>query len=88
MKDKTYYETIHSLHDAEGKLAYALAVFGDSLAEREGYRSVEGLEAVYFYLVHKFAWTPAQVRGMSYNDLRFILEEEMHGFVLPEAARY
>lgn len=87
MSDKEKYKIWKLLHNAEGSLAYGLAVFGDRIAEREGYKTLDGLDAVRFYLVHKFSWPPAQVRGMSYEDIRFVLEEEMHGFVYPEAAR-
>lgn len=87
MSDKEKYAIWKRLHEAEGQLAYHLAVFGDRLAKREKYKSLEGLEAVHFYLVHKFSWPPAQVRGMSYEDLRFVLQEEMEGFVLPAAGR-
>ncbi|NOK56666.1 hypothetical protein [Burkholderia thailandensis] len=84
---KERYEILKRLHEADGGLAYMLAVFGDTLAKREGYKELEGMEAVYFYIVHKFKWPPAQVRGMSASDLRFILTEEMSGWKAPVAAR-
>lgn len=87
MSDKEKYEIWQRLHEAEGGLAFHLAVFGDKIAKREGYKTLDGIEAVHFYLVHKFAWPPAQVKGMSYEDIRFVLQEEMNGFVLPAAAR-
>jgi hypothetical protein len=81
------YEVLYRLHSAEGQLAYSLAVFGDVLAQRENYRSgLDGLEAIHYYLVHKFGWIPAQVRGMSHEDLRFVLSEDMHHFRLPAEA--
>lgn len=86
MKSREHYEIIRRLHTAQGELAYTLDVFGDKLAERENYKSVDGIEAVYFYLVHKFGWQPSHVRSMSYEDLRFVLSEEMHNFTLPKAA--
>ena len=87
MSDKEKYEIWKRLHEAEGQLAYGLAVYGDRIAERESYRSLSGIDAVHFYLIHKFSWPPAQVRGMSYEDIRFVLHEEMHGFVFPLDAR-
>ncbi|MNJ49497.1 hypothetical protein D3C77_447290 [compost metagenome] len=87
MSDREKYEIWKRLHEAEGGLAFHLAVFGDKIAKREGYKTLEGIEAVHFYLVHKFFWPPAQVKGMSYEDIRFVLQEEMNGFVLPAAAR-
>lgn len=87
MPEKDRYKILHNLHKAEGNLAFSLALFGDKIASREQYRSgLDGIEAVHFYLVHKFGWPPAQVRGMSYGDLRFVLSEEMHGFTLPKEA--
>ncbi|HBN8473745.1 TPA: hypothetical protein L3709_005937 [Pseudomonas aeruginosa] len=84
---KERYEILHRLHTAEGKLAYTLAVFGDTIAKREGYRSgLEGMEAVHFYLVHKFGWPLPQVRAMNAEDIRFVLQEEMHGFTHPKGA--
>lgn len=81
------YEVLYRLHAAQGQLAYSLAVFGDTLAQREGYRSdLAGIEAIHYYLVHKFGWTPSQVRGMSYEDLRFVLSEDMYHFRLPAEA--
>ncbi|MDF2395799.1 hypothetical protein GWQ44_09650 [Pseudomonas sp. 3MA1] len=87
MSEKEKYATWKRLHEAEGQLVYHLAVFGDKLAKREKYKSLEGLDAVRFYLVHKFSWPPAQVRSMSYEDIQFVLQEEMEGFVLPASAR-
>jgi hypothetical protein len=86
-KSKEHYEIIRNLRTAEGQLAYSLDVFGDSLAKREGYKSLDGIEAVHFYLVHKFGWLPEQVRSMKSEDIRFVLQEEMHRFVLPKDAR-
>jgi len=81
------YKNLKSLYVTEGELVYALAVFGDHIAKREGYKGLDGLEAVQFYLVTKFHWLPSQVRGMSYEDMRFVLAEEMSGWTLPKAAR-
>ncbi len=88
MSDKEEkYQVLQRLHQAEGNLNYLLAVFGDHLAEREGYKALDGIEAVYFYLVNKFNWMPSQVRAMNYEDIRFALTEEMSGWQLPENAR-
>ncbi|WP_395066517.1 hypothetical protein [Paraburkholderia silvatlantica] len=84
---KERYDIWKKLHDAEGKLAYMLAVFGDTLAEREGYKELDGMDAVHFYVVHKMKWAPAQVRAMSAADLRFVLTEEMSGWTAPVEAR-
>ena len=87
MSTKKRYETLKELYHAEGFLNYSLAVFGDHLAKREKYKEVEGIDAVHFYLIHKFHWLPSQVKGMSHEDMRFVLSEEMSGWTLPKDAR-
>ncbi|EFW80843.1 hypothetical protein [Pseudomonas savastanoi] len=88
MQTKEYYQTIRGLHTALGDLAYSLAVFGDTLTKREKYKSPDltGIEAVHYYLIQKYSWTPSQVRGMSFEDIRFVLTEEMNGYVMPREA--
>lgn len=54
-----------------------LPAFGDVLATRQGYRKHRELDAIYFYLVEKYRWPPAQARALSHDDLLFLLEEEM-----------
>lgn len=87
MSHNEKYKVLRALYQSQGNLDYALAVFGDHLAEREGYKELDGIEAVYFYLVHKFNWIPSQVRAMSLEDIQFVLSEEMSGWQLPEDAR-
>jgi hypothetical protein len=76
-------------HEANGGLNYCLEVFGDYLAQREGYKDagLDGMDAIHFYLVHKFHWMPKDVRAMSTDDLRFVLTEELSGWTLPAAYR-
>ncbi|MGF6611863.1 hypothetical protein OKW45_006785 [Paraburkholderia sp. WSM4175] len=81
------YEILKNLHDTDGKLAYMLEVFGDTLAQREGYKELNGMDAIHFYLVHKMKWIPSQARAMSASDLRFVLTEEMSGWTAPPEAR-
>lgn len=85
--DKERYAIAFQLHTAQGGLAYMLDVFGDTLAKREGYKSLQGMDAIHFYLVHKFRWLPREVRSMSAEDIRFVLAEEMDGWSAPKAAR-
>jgi hypothetical protein len=54
-----------------GKRAYYLHVKGNEIAKRLGYTEHEGIEALYFYLVEKHHWLPAQVRSLSWDDLWF-----------------
>ncbi|ERB65546.1 hypothetical protein N779_09515 [Vibrio coralliilyticus OCN008] len=86
MRSKKHYEIVKKLHKTTAELDYSLEVFGDELAEREGYKELDGIEAIHFYLVHKFSWLPSVVKSMSYEDIRFVLSEEMHGWVLPKDA--
>lgn len=86
MRNKEQYEANRRWHEANSRLDYLLDVFGDTLAEREGYTSMGGLEAVHFYLMQKHHWPPAQVRSMPLEDLRFALTAEMQGWTLPKTA--
>ena len=83
---KERYQMRKKLHGAHGDLAYSLEVFGDAIAKREGYKGLDGMEAIHFYLVHKFHWLPSQVKSMSWEDLRFVLDQEMSGWTLPKEA--
>lgn len=87
MKTKEHYEVTRRLRVTEGELAYDLDVFGEELAKREGYKAVDGLDAVHLYLMNRHHWLPRDVRSMSFEDLRFALSEEMQGWTLPAAAR-
>lgn len=71
--------------------AYAMAYnqltllfFGDHLAAKHKYKSLNGLEAVHYYLVQKHSWEPGYVRSLSLTELLFLLSEEMHGWTLPD----
>jgi hypothetical protein len=83
---KEKYQTLRKLYVTEGEMVYHLAVFGDFIAKREGYKDHQDMDAVYFYLVQKYSWPPAQVRGMSFEDIRFVLAEEMTRWKLPKEA--
>lgn len=87
MNAKERFEVLKRLHEANGNLNYALDVFGHELAKREGYREIDGMEAVYLYLINKHHWLPRDVRTMSPDDLRLALHQEMQGWTLPPEAR-
>ena len=87
MRKKEHYEATKRLYEAEGNLTYSLDVFGDEIAKREKYKDLDGIEAIHFYLIHKFKWLPSQVKSMSAEDLRFVLTEEMSGWTMPKNAR-
>ena len=69
---------------AEGDLAYILSRFGDTLSENNGW-SENGIEAVWLYLIRTHHWTPAVVRAMTSEDMRFVLSVEMNGFSVKDS---
>ncbi len=83
-----YDEIRYKLHAEDGKLNYLLDVFGDHISEREGYQSLEltGISAVHYYLITKYGWLPRDVKSMSYEDIRFVLSEEMRVWAPPKSA--
>jgi len=81
------YKILKQKYATQGNLAYFLELFGNFLAEREGYKELDGMEAIYFYLVCKFRWMPKDVRAMSFDDIRFVLSEEMVNWTAPPESR-
>ena len=77
-------ETRKRLHDVLGDMAYHLEVFGDTLAEREGYKDIDGMEAIYLYLIRTHHWLPRDVRSMSADDLQLALHVERQGWTVPK----
>ena len=71
---------------AKADTKYLIIRFGDHIAEREGYKTHRGIDAVIFYLVQKYHWTPSVVRNLTSDDLGFLLAEELSGWTLPEDA--
>jgi hypothetical protein len=75
----TKKEFADQLVSADANLQSALAKFlhakGDKIAKEYGYNNLYGIEAVYYYLIQKHNWLPSQVKGMSYDDLSFCLED-------------
>ena len=66
------------LHQANGDLNYLLERFGDKLAKDKGYgNDIDGIEAVWLYLIKTYHWTPAYVKSMNPEDIRFVLSQEM-----------
>jgi hypothetical protein len=86
--EKKLMDSTRRQREAEGFLAFSVDCFGDHIAKREKYKSHRGLDAVHFYLVGKYGWLPAQVRALNWDDLRFLLEEEMVGWTLPKELRH
>jgi hypothetical protein len=84
---KLKYKWQRELREIEATIAYDLDVFGDHLAEREGYKVHDGIDALHFYLIQKHHWLPSQARALNLDDLRFLFAEEMSGWDTPKAAR-
>lgn len=80
-------DTRKRTHLACGEMDYHLEVFGDTLAKRQDYKGLDGMEALHYYLMLKHGWLPRDLRAMSTNDLRFALHQEMQGWTLPAAFR-
>lgn len=78
-------EARKKLYEVQGSLSYFLEVFGDQLGARQGWKNdLDGIDAVHYFLIQKHNWTPAQVRSMTHEDLRFALSEEMQGWTVPK----
>lgn len=71
------------LANANAHLEMFLKYFGNDLAKKMRYKSLKGLDAIYFYLIERYHWAPGYVRSLSGEELRFLLTEEMHGWTLP-----
>lgn len=82
-----HYQLIQRVHNATAGLNYVLEVFGEHLAEQEGFKGLSGMEAVHLYLIRKHSWLPRDVRSMSLEDLRFVLHPELEAWTVPPAAR-
>lgn len=68
------------LSKSEGKqqelLHKLLTVTGNNLAKRELFTNIDGIEAIYLFLINKHHWTPSQVRSMTFEDLAFCVSAE------------
>jgi len=80
MRSPTEYEQIKLDHKGKAEKHFLIEAYGDEIAKREGYKAHKGLDAIHFYLVQKFHWTPATARHLSFDDLEFLLKEEKHGW--------
>ncbi len=80
------YATLKQFHETRGSLNYYLEVFGDHIAISEGYKSLNGIKALRYYLMQKHNWLPSTVQSLSYEDLSFALSQEQEGWTLPKEA--
>ena len=87
MSSRELYESTRRLLLTEAELTYHLHVFGDSLAGREGFPYLTGIEAVHFLLIKKYSWLPRDVKSLSAEDMRLALADEMENWSLPVEAK-
>jgi len=71
-------------HATTGNLNYILERFGDKLAKDRGYKDLDGMEAIWLYLITNYHWTPAYVKSMNTDDIRLVLSQEMKGFTFSD----
>ncbi len=71
-----------SLRKSQAEIQHLIDCFGDHLAQKHKYDRW-GLEAVWFYLVERYHWTPAIVRAPNTDDVDFPLHDEMNGWKAP-----
>jgi hypothetical protein len=77
-------EARERIHTTTAKLNYFLERFGDKLAKEEGYKDLDGMQAIWLYLVKTYHWTPAYVKSMNTEDIRVVLSTEMQGFTVTD----
>ena len=74
--DESLETCTEKLMHAEADLKYALSRRGTQLAEQEGYKDLDGLDAIRYYLMQKHNWLPAQVKALNFDDLYFAMSQE------------
>lgn len=84
---KEMNENNRKIRVLEGELQHKLDMFGDVLAKKHNYKKHRGIEAVRWFLVEKYKWTPATVKALNFDDLSFLLEEERENYTSPDKAK-
>ncbi len=74
----------HQIQRLEEETTLDLELFGNDLAKRECYKEHKGKDALLYYLIERHHWLPADVRALSWNDVRFLFKEEMSGWTAPK----
>ncbi len=72
------------LHLAQAALSYYLECFGDSLAKKQEFADIDGIEAIHHYLTLKHNWLPSQVKDLSHTVLRELLNKELQAHELAQ----
>ena len=76
-------EATRGLRKAQADTSFSLDVFGDHIAEKEGYKGISGQEALHLYLIRRYGWLPRDVRSMSVDDLSLALHVEQQDWTWP-----
>lgn len=54
-----------------------LETLGDHIAKSQKYRELTGTDALVYFLVEKYHWTPQAIRDMPKEDIDLLFEEIM-----------
>jgi hypothetical protein len=65
--------------DAQTAVELSMMAWGDTLAKKQGYKSLDGLDACHYYLMIKHNWLPREVMTMTPRELEFALLSELEG---------
>lgn len=65
------------VYQSDANMRYCIARLGDELAKREGYKGLEGMDAITRFLCDKHHWFPHQVRRLSTDDLGLLLDGDL-----------
>lgn len=63
--------------DADKAVELSVMEFGDRLAKRQGYKTLDGLAACRHYLMLKHNWLPPEVLALTPRELEFALLSEL-----------
>jgi molybdopterin converting factor small subunit len=71
---KDIHQVTEEVYVAEAKLKATIAQLGDKLAKKQGYKNLQGMDAIYRCLIDKYHWLPDHVRSLSVSDLQLLLD--------------
>jgi hypothetical protein len=78
-RNEEKYEVRYRLHASTAELNYCLECFGNKLATDLGYKGVDGMDAIWLYLIKTYQWTPTYVKAMNPEDIHMVLSQEYCG---------
>lgn len=65
--------------DAQVAVELSIMQLGDTLAKKQGYKTLDGFAACRYYLMIKHNWLPRHVLAMTPIELEFALLSELEG---------